>query len=60
MKLDQLDHIDTTILSELATNARSSQVDLAKRCLVIAATADGDPEAPHVAASLIGNDSRPC
>src|SRR5947208_5217769 len=25
MKLEQLDHIDTTILSELATNARASQ-----------------------------------
>jgi Lrp/AsnC family transcriptional regulator, leucine-responsive regulatory protein len=31
MKLDQIDHIDTTILSELATNARASQVDLAER-----------------------------
>src|SRR2546428_11415950 len=31
MKLEQLDHIDTTILSELATNARASQVDLAER-----------------------------
>jgi DNA-binding Lrp family transcriptional regulator len=31
MKLEQIDHIDTTILSELATNARASQVDLAER-----------------------------
>src|SRR6266705_3872219 len=31
MKREQLDHIDTTILSELATNARASQVDLAER-----------------------------
>jgi Lrp/AsnC family leucine-responsive transcriptional regulator len=31
MKLVQIDHIDTTILSELATNARASQVDLAER-----------------------------
>src|SRR5712671_4524825 len=31
MKLEQIDHIDTTILSELAANARASQVDLAER-----------------------------
>ena len=31
MKPEQLDHIDTTILSELASNARASQVELAER-----------------------------
>src|SRR6266566_1332018 len=31
MKPEQIDHIDTTILSELAVNARASQVDLAER-----------------------------
>ena len=31
MKPEQIDHIDITILSELATNARASQVDLAER-----------------------------
>ena len=31
MKPEQLDHLDITILSELAANARASQVDLAER-----------------------------
>ena len=31
MKLDDIDKIDTTILSELAINARASQVELAER-----------------------------
>jgi Lrp/AsnC family transcriptional regulator, leucine-responsive regulatory protein len=31
MNVDNLDNIDTTILSELAVNARASQVDLAER-----------------------------